>query len=49
MKRRTEFFAIEEAVMAGYDDLAAGRIMASTGDFHADRTLFERKEAEGWV
>jgi antitoxin ParD1/3/4 len=45
-KREGQF--LQEAIVAGYRDLAAGRTFASTGDFRADMALLDRKEAEGW-
>ncbi|MFC5431067.1 type II toxin-antitoxin system ParD family antitoxin [Paraburkholderia denitrificans] len=45
-KREGQF--LQEAILAGYRDLAAGRVFASTGDFKADMALLDRKEAEGW-
>ncbi|MFP6562682.1 type II toxin-antitoxin system ParD family antitoxin [Paraburkholderia sp. B3] len=45
-KREGQF--LQEAIAAGYRDLAAGRTFASTGDFKADMALLDRKEAEGW-
>lgn len=37
-----------EAVLAGYRDLAAGTVFASTGDFAADMALLDQTEADGW-
>ena len=36
------------AILAGYRDLAAGRVFASSGDFKADMAVLDRKEADGW-
>lgn len=47
MERR-EGRLVQDAILAGYRDLAAGRVFASSGDFKADMAQFERKEAEGW-
>ncbi len=46
MERR-EGHLVQEATLAGYRDLAAGRVFASSGDFQADMATLERKEAEG--
>lgn len=47
MERR-EGQLLQDAILAGYGDLAAGRIFASTGDFESDMEVLERKEADGW-
>jgi len=47
MERRDGRFA-QEAILAGYRDLAAGRSFASSGDFHADMATLARKEAGDW-
>jgi len=47
MERRDGQF-VQEAILAGYRDLAAGRVFASSGDFKADMAALERKEAAGW-
>ena len=47
MERR-EGQLVQDAILAGYRDLAAGRVFTSTGDFEADMELLERKEADGW-
>lgn len=39
---------VQDALLAGYRDMAAGRVFASTGDFAADMQLLEHKEADGW-
>jgi antitoxin ParD1/3/4 len=43
-----ESHRIQDAILSGYQDWAAGRIFASTGDFKADMVLLEQKEAHGW-
>lgn len=47
MERRDGQF-VQEAILAGYRDLAAGRVFASSGDFKADMAALDRKEADGW-
>ena len=47
MERRDGQF-LQDAILTGYRDLAAGRIFASTGDFKADMAALDRKEADGW-
>ncbi len=39
---------VQEAILAGYRDLAAGRVFASSGDFKADMEELGRKETDGW-
>lgn len=39
---------VEEAILAGYQDVAAGRMLASSGDFAADMALLESREKDGW-
>jgi antitoxin ParD1/3/4 len=39
---------VQEAILTGYRDLAAGRVFASSGDFKTDMAQLEHKEAEGW-
>lgn len=39
---------VQEAILAGYRDLAAGRVFSSSGDFKTDMLTLERKEADGW-
>jgi len=39
---------IGEAVLAGYQDFAAGRYIESTGNFESDMALFAKREAAGW-
>lgn len=47
MERRDGQF-VQESILAGYRDLAAGRVFASSGDFKADMAALDRKEATGW-
>ncbi|MBP9063479.1 MAG: CopG family transcriptional regulator [Aquabacterium sp.] len=47
MERRDSQF-VQEAILAGYRDLAAGSVFASSGDFKADMAVLDRKEADGW-
>jgi antitoxin ParD1/3/4 len=47
MERRDGQF-VQDAILAGYRDLAADCVFASNGDFKADMALFDRKEADGW-
>jgi len=37
-----------DSIMAGYRDLAAGRLLPSTGEFHEDMKLLAQKEADDW-
>ena len=46
MERREGQFA-QDAILAGYRDLAAGRSFASSGDFKADMKTLAGKEEEG--
>jgi antitoxin ParD1/3/4 len=39
---------LQDAILTGYRDLAAGRFFVSSGDFKADMAELERKEAESW-
>lgn len=39
---------LEQAVVQGYRDLAAGRFFESSGNFKTDMAIFNRKQAEGW-
>ena len=39
---------VQDAILTGYRDLAAGRVFASSGDFKADLAMLDRKEADGW-
>lgn len=45
---RSESQEVQDAVLAGYRDLAAGRAFVSSGDFKADMAVLDRKEADGW-
>jgi antitoxin ParD1/3/4 len=47
MERREGQF-VKDAILAGYQDLAAGRVIESSGDFKADMATLDRKEADGW-
>ena len=47
MERRESQF-VQDAILTGYHDLAAGRVFESGGDFKTDMALLDRKEAEGW-
>ena len=47
MERR-EGQLVQDAILAGYRDLAAGRSFASSGDFRADMKTLDQKEAEDW-
>lgn len=39
---------MQDAILAGYRDVAAGRVISSSGDFKTDMALLDRKEADGW-
>ena len=47
MERRDGQF-VQDAILTGYRDLAAGRVFASTGNFKADMAMLDRKEVDGW-
>ena len=47
MERR-EGPSARDAILAGYRDVAAGRVFASSGEFKADMAVLDRKEADGW-
>jgi len=47
MERR-EGQLLQDAILSGYRDLAAGRVYASSGDFKTDMVTLERKETDGW-
>ena len=47
MERRDGQF-VQEAILTGYRDLAAGRVFASSGDFKTDMAVLDRKEADDW-
>ncbi|MDR0275242.1 MAG: CopG family transcriptional regulator [Burkholderiaceae bacterium] len=39
---------VQDAILAGYRDLAAGRFFESSGDFKTDMDTLERRQANGW-
>jgi antitoxin ParD1/3/4 len=41
-----EGFIEQNAILAGFRDLAYGRTFASTGNFHKDMKVLEQKEAD---
>ncbi|MCL2876690.1 MAG: CopG family transcriptional regulator [Betaproteobacteria bacterium] len=47
MERR-EAGLVQEAILAGYRDLATGRVFESEGNFKADMATLARKETNGW-
>ncbi|MFT3755295.1 MAG: hypothetical protein QM769_05015 [Pseudoxanthomonas sp.] len=47
MERR-EGQIVQDAILAGYRDLADGRHFVSSGDFKADMAMLDAKEANGW-
>ncbi|MFA5630221.1 MAG: hypothetical protein WC997_01810 [Porticoccaceae bacterium] len=47
MERR-EGQLMQDAILTGYRDLAAGRAFVSSGNFKADMATLDIKEAEGW-
>lgn len=47
MERR-EGSVAQEAILAGYRDVAAGRMIESSGDFRKDLQSLAQKESEGW-
>jgi len=47
MERREGQF-VQEAILAGYHDVAAGRFFESSGDFKTDMALLDRKQASDW-
>ncbi|MDF1482374.1 ribbon-helix-helix domain-containing protein [Extensimonas sp. H3M7-6] len=47
MERRESQF-VQDAILTGYRDLAAGRVFESNGDFKTDMALLDQKEAGGW-
>lgn len=47
MERRDGQF-VQDAVLGGYRDLAAGGVFTSSGDFKTDTAMLDRKEADGW-
>ena len=47
MERR-EGHLIQEAIVAGYRDLATGYTFESSGDFKTDMAVLDQKETNGW-
>lgn len=47
MERRSSP-SMQEAILTGYRDLAAGRWFESSGDFKTDMALLDQKEAGHW-
>ena len=47
MERREDQL-VQDAILAGYRDLAAGRLFESSGDFETDMAMLARKEVDGW-
>lgn len=47
MERRDGLF-VQDAILTGYRDLAAGRAFVSSGNFKADMAELDRKEANDW-
>jgi antitoxin ParD1/3/4 len=47
MEQRESRF-VQDAILTGYRDLAAGRLFESSGNFKADMTALERRQADGW-
>ncbi|AMN47291.1 CopG family transcriptional regulator [Steroidobacter denitrificans] len=47
MERREGQF-LQDTILTGYRDLAAGRIFESSGDFKADMAVLDQKETNGW-
>ncbi len=47
MERR-DVLLLQDAIVAGYRDLAAGRVVESSGDFKTDMALLDQKEAGAW-
>jgi antitoxin ParD1/3/4 len=39
---------VKDAILAGYRDLAEGRVLVSSGDYKADMAMLDRKEVDGW-
>jgi len=37
-----------DSILAGYQDMAAGKMFASTGDFKKDMRILTQKEAADW-
>ena len=38
----------QDAILSGYRDQAAGRVLVSSGDFKTDMEALDRKQADGW-
>lgn len=47
MERRESQY-VQDAILTGYRDLAAGRMFESDGNFQADMAQLDQKEASGW-
>jgi antitoxin ParD1/3/4 len=47
MERREGQF-LQDAILVGYRDLAAGRVFASSRDFKADMAVLDRRETDDW-
>lgn len=47
MERR-EGQLLQDAILTGYQDLATGRVFASSGDFKTDMAKLELKKSNGW-
>lgn len=47
MERRDGQMA-QDAILSGYRDQAAGRVLVSSGDFKTDMEALDRKQADGW-
>lgn len=39
---------VQDAILAGYRDLAVGHVFESSGDFTTDMDLLDQQEASGW-
>ena len=44
----SEAYQTHNAIIEGYQDIAAGRYFKSTGNFKKDMKILDKKEAEGW-
>ena len=47
MERR-EIPFMQDAILSGYRDLAAGRVFESSVDFKTDMAVLDQNEASGW-
>jgi antitoxin ParD1/3/4 len=47
MERHESRF-LQDAILTGFRDLAAGRLYESSGDFESDMRLLDQKEVSGW-